>query len=189
MLYCTKLEEFFLHSHSYLLWETFHRHFYDKSPTKQFYNLCSAGFLPVNLCSAGFLPVLSKQNYYVFSVSCFFFANEITGFFIILKSYDIFRISFFVCKKNESIMFIFQIIKAFFSSIILFYIEFRIFASINLICLQNTPHVISAFKRKRFSVRYTSLSPKAAAKLLFSWHFTDIHKISRIIQIVYQIII
>ena len=47
MLYCTKLEEFFLHSHSYLLWETFHRHFYDKSPTKQFYNLCSAGFLPV----------------------------------------------------------------------------------------------------------------------------------------------
>ena len=47
MLYCTKLEEFFLHSHSYLLWETFHRHFYDKNPTKQFHNLCSAGFLPV----------------------------------------------------------------------------------------------------------------------------------------------
>lgn len=98
-----------------------------------------------------------------------FFTNGIKDFFIILKSHDVFYISFFVYKKkNESIMFIFQTTKKFFYSVIFSYIEFRIFTSI-LICLLNIPYVISAFKSKKDFPSGTSLyALKAAAKAVFS---------------------
>lgn len=97
-------------------------------------------------------------------------------------------LSLFARKKMNQLCLYLRLYKEVFSSVILFYIEFRIFASI-LICLLNMPHILSAFKRKAFPSGTPLYTLKAASKLLFSWHFTDIHKISRIIQIVYQIII
>lgn len=99
---------FFLHSHSYLLWETFHRHFYDKSPTKQFYNLCSAGFL----------PIISMKNCYVFFLYPISFLQIESQTSLLYWNHMMLSIylSLFA-EKNESIVLIFKTIKEVFSTV------------------------------------------------------------------------
>ena len=115
----------------------------------------------------GFCPFF-QQNYYVFLYLDSFFTNGIKDFFIILKSHDVFYISFFVYKKKWINYVYIPDYKKVFYSVIFSYIEFRIFTSI-LICLLNIPYVISAFKSKKDFPSGTSLyALKAAAKALFS---------------------
>ena len=114
----------------------------------------------------GFCPFF-QQNYYVFLYLDSFFTNGIKDFFIILKSHDVFYISFFVYKKKMNQLCLYsRLQKSFFTvwSLVTLNSEFLL-----LLCLLNIPYVISAFKSKKDFPSGTSLyALKAAAKALFS---------------------
>lgn len=82
--------------------------FNDKSPTKQFYNLCSAGFL----------PIISMKNCYVFFLYPISFLQIESQTSLLYWNHMMLSIylSLFA-EKNESIVLIFKTIKEVFSTV------------------------------------------------------------------------